>query len=70
MRLLLTGLLLTSLTACAASQSSDAVRDATAPLRRAHAATLLASDVPAMRDSGERLLTALACGWGEDACPN
>lgn len=58
-----------SLSGCAATPNADAVRDGTAPLRQAHAAALIGPDLTEMRRTGERLLTALACGWGEPECP-
>jgi hypothetical protein len=69
MRLILTAALMLSLSACASTQSPDAVRDGTVVIRRQHAAALVGGDVPQMRETGERLLTALACGWGENGCP-
>lgn len=71
MRLLLIVPLMMSLNACADTLSnSDAVRDGTREVRREHARSLLGEDIGAMRDTGERLLTGLACGWNEDSCPH
>lgn len=53
------------LTACASWPNPDAVRDGTAPLRRAHAAALLTEDLADHRRTGAALLTALACAWDE-----
>ncbi|WP_284486035.1 hypothetical protein [Sedimentitalea xiamensis] len=68
MRFLKIGLLMTSLSACASTQGSDAVQDATVNLRKGHASALLTDDIGRMRGTGEKLLTALACGWGEKVC--
>lgn len=70
MRLVLTAALMLSLNACGGSQSPDAVRDGTVIIRRDHAKALTGDSVPEMRDTGERLLTALACAWEEPGCPH
>lgn len=50
--------------------NSDAVRDGTLEARRDHANSLIGKDINEMRDTGERLLTGLACGWKENSCPH
>ena len=58
-----------SLSACGVTLSDPAVRDGTREARRAHAGALLGEDVGLMRRTGDALLSALACGWGEPSCP-
>lgn len=70
MRLIWTAALTLCLSACGAMPNPDAVRDGTVIIRRDHARALTGDSVPEMRDTGERLLTALACGWGEPGCPH
>ncbi|PYE80800.1 hypothetical protein [Pseudoroseicyclus aestuarii] len=54
---------------CDVTPANDAaVRDASAELRRAHAGALLDDGGPHSRRTGEALLTALSCGWGETLC--
>lgn len=69
MRLIGPAALMMCLSGCAVTPSLDAVRDGTVIIRRDHAAALVGDDMGAARASGERLLTALACGWNEDVCP-
>lgn len=70
MRLILTAALMLSLNACGVMHSPDAVRDGTVIIRRDHANALTGENVPEMRETGERLLTALACAWEEPGCPH
>lgn len=56
------------LNACAPMASDSAVQAGTKELRRNHANALVRDDVTEMRDTGEKLLTALACGWNEQSC--
>lgn len=69
MRFLAIGILTMLLTACAITPADNAVRDATKEPRRQHARALIGDDIEAIRGTGEIVLTALACGWDEESCP-
>lgn len=57
-----------SLSACGPSLNESAVRAGTKEMRREHASALVGDDVTEMRDTGEKLLTALSCAWSEKPC--
>lgn len=70
MRFLIPLALMTFLVGCATTQDGAAVRDGSADERRAHAESLIGNDLPEIRETGEDLLTTLACAWNEPSCPS